>query len=417
MGRLAAVTSCLLLAARAGSPPAIAAEPAIFVKAARILDVTRGTYVRDSAVLVRGGRIEAIVPAATKPPRGARVIDLGAAAVLPGLIDLHVHLALSAPPTDGSMHGAAEAERTLRAGFTTVRDLGAAGLANVELARAIEAGRVPGPRVIAAGPGMGAPGGVCAQVFGPSGVASTAGEAAAVVGRLIDSGAGVLKICAGGGVFPGGGGPERELPDGVAKAAVTAARARGRTVAAHATTPAAVADAIDAGVHTIEHGGVLDEATLARLAKSGVTLVPTLARLDWTLEQQAGRPDGDPLKVHLTARRDTAYDAARRAVAAGVRLGLGTDATVLPHGLNAREFRSLAAVGLSPAEAIRAATSSAAELLGLADRIGRIASGLDADLVAVAGDPLVDLGELERVAFVMKRGHVHVDRLTSKETR
>jgi hypothetical protein len=294
---MAAAPLCLLLAG-AGlpppppPPPALAGGPALLVvvKAARILDVPRGTYLRDSAILVRGGRIEAVIPGTGKPPRGARVIDLGGATLLPGLIDLHVHLALSAAPTDGSLHGAAEAERTLRAGFTTVRDLGAAGLANVELARAIEAGRVSGPRVIAAGPGMGPPGGVCGQVFGPSGAASTADEAAAVVGRLIDSGAGVLKVCAGGGVFPGGGGPERELPDGMAKAVVAAARARGRTVAAHATTPAAVVDAIDAGVHSIEHGGVLDDATIARLAKSGVTLVPTLARLDWALEQQASRP-------------------------------------------------------------------------------------------------------------------------------
>lgn len=380
----------------------------IVVKAGRLLNVMTGRYETDRWILIHGDRIVAVGPPLTGTlPGQPTIVDLSSVTVLPGLIDAHVHLGWSG--SGGARAAAAAAESTLEAGFTTVRDLGADGFGNVALAREIAEGRVAGPRIIAAGPGIGTKGGVCEQVFGATATVEDAAAADRVVRRVVDGGAAVIKLCAGGSVVPGGQSSERQefdLP--TLRAIVAAAHRRGRKVAAHATTSTAVLLALSAGVESVEHGGPMDAATIARFARQRAYLVPTLYRLDWMIEQQTNRGNEVGVRGSIEAR-DAAQATVRRALAGGVRVAFGTDATVIPHGLNAREFRSLNAVGLPPADAIRSATVNAAHLLGL-DRIaGRVAPGFQADLIAVEGDPLADTAALERVVFVMKSGRVHVN--------
>jgi imidazolonepropionase-like amidohydrolase len=349
----------------------------------------------------------AVLPHSAEIPRGASIIDLPSSTVLPGLIDVHVHLTLGARAST-AIAGAEDARRTLEAGFTTVRDLGANGLDNLVLSRAIDAGEVAGPRIIAAGPGLGAPGGVCERVFGPGGTVRHLEDVRRVVAAQAAAGAGVIKVCAGGGVLPGQAGSGPELSESLFRAIVSEAHARHLRVAAHATTTDAVALAARSGADSVEHGGVLDDAAIAALAGNRVVLVPTLYRLDWILGQAGSQP---ATAGGLTReQRSSAFDAAARVRAAGLPIALGTDATVIPHGANAREFRALREIGVSSLDAIRAATTVAADLLGLAGEVGRIAPGFSADLIAVSGDPLRDVVALETVEFVMKSGRVVVDR-------
>jgi imidazolonepropionase-like amidohydrolase len=397
----------------AGAPRRVVSEGApvadAAVRAARVLDVRRGEYVQDAIIYVRDGKVVAVGAARDLPPRPeTRLIDLGAATVLPGLIDTHVHLAWGpAAAPDAPMPGTDEARATLMAGFTTVRNLGSTGKADLALRAAIDSGRVVGPRLLAAGPGLGAPGGVCDGVFGGEARISSVEEAAARVDEVVAAGADVVKICAGGGVLPSKADEEQvELDEPVMEAVVAAAKRHGRKVAAHAQGARAVAAAARAGVASIEHGSLIDEAGARLLAERHVYLVPTLYRLDAVLA--AARDQGAPPKrlEALQAARDGAYARVRAAVAAGAPIALGTDATVMPHGQNARELAALVEVGLSPIDAIRAATIHAADLIGWADRVGALEPGLAADLIAVEGDPLSDVRALEKVIFVMKGGEV-----------
>ena len=379
-----------LLAACGGrTAPAPPAEPVDHaIRAGRMLDVRDGRYVDGVVVLIDDGTIAAVGPDVVIPD-GTPVTEVGT--LLPGLIDAHVHLAWG-PAPDGALAGVAEAKATLDAGFTTVRNLGSTARADLALRDAIAAGTVVGPRVLAAGPGLGAPGGACDQVFGGEAVVSDPAGATARVDALIDDGVDVVKLCAGGGVLATAADLEAiDLDEATMRAAVDAAHRRGRKVAAHAQGPAAIRAAVAAGVDSVEHGGLIDADTGVVLAERGVVLVPTLFRHE-------GRPGRDDVFAH-----------ARAAIAAGAPVALGTDATVIPHGDNARELAALVEVGLSPAAAIRAATSDAAALLGLADRTGAIEPGLDADLIAVDGDPLADVTALARdqIRFVMRAGRVH----------
>jgi imidazolonepropionase-like amidohydrolase len=329
---------------------------------------------------------------------------------MPGLIDAHTHLAWAAPagaaPAGAALPGTDEAHTTLMAGFTTVRNLGSTGRADILLRDAIAKGSVPGPRMLAAGPGIGAPGGACDQVFGGEAVARPETDLAALVERLIEGGADVIKVCAGGGVISSQPGAA-ELSRAQLAAIVAAAHRRGRKVAVHAQGPEAIANAVAAGVDSIEHGAFVDEAGAREMKRQGIVLVPTLYRLDWALEQARAAAEPAPARVAaLTKARDEAQAHVRRAIALGVPVALGTDATVFPHGLNARELAVLAGLGLSPSRAVRAATLDAARLLGLEREVGAIAPGLRADLIAVDGDPLLDLRALEKVRFVMKDGQV-----------
>jgi imidazolonepropionase-like amidohydrolase len=384
--------------------------PVTVLRSPRMLDVRRGRMIPQAAVLVRGDRILAAGSAQkVGVPPGARTIDLTELTLLPGLIDAHVHLAWGAAPPSGSpLPGASEARQTLLAGFTTVRNLGSTGRADLALRDAVAAGSLPGPRILAAGPGLGPKGGVCNPVFGGDGVADGPEAAARKARAIADVGADVIKLCAGGRVLPTAA-DEKALEYGKAeiRAVVEEAHRSGRKVAAHAQGPRAIAAAVAGGVDSIEHGGLIDEEIARRMRSRKVYLVPTLYRLDWSIENARKQAADEATIGRLRASRDLAYSRVGDAIRAGVPVALGTDATVIPHGLNAREFAALVRAGMKPLEALRAGTIHAAALLGLAGRVGALEPGHLADVVAVEGNPLEDVTALERVRFVMKEGRVY----------
>ncbi len=379
--------------------------PVLVLRPGRVLEVETGQAHAGWALRVEGDRIAAVGAAASVAvPKGARVIDLPGATLLPGLIDVHVHLTwddgLSAASRDA-------ARRTLAAGFTTVRSCGAPGGADLVLRDAIARGAVEGPRVVAAGAPLGFAGGVCAQVFPGEGVFETSEQALAHVRRLAAAGASWVKVCAGGGVVPG---PDDdaavEVPPPILAAVVAEAHRLGLEVAAHAQGPAAVAAAVKAGVDSVEHGSLLDETAARLMIDRGTWLVPTFARLRWRREQAKASGAPPEALARAAAAEDRARERLRRAIALGVPVALGSDATVIPHGLNAREVAALVDLGMTPAQALRAATLEAAKLLGWSDRVGSLRPGHFADLLAVNGDPLTDPAALERVLLVVKGGVV-----------
>jgi imidazolonepropionase-like amidohydrolase len=333
-------------------------------------------------VVIRDGKIAEIHPAsrAGEVVYKDRFILPRNAILIPGLIDTHVHLAW-----DGAQNEDA-ARLTLLAGFTTVRNPGASGNADVVLRNAIEEGRVYGPRMLIARTGIGSPGGVCAATFREAGVA-TPDEARQRVRKLIGEGADFIKICTGGGVV---GRPAdataTEMSQETIDAIVDEAHRAGRRVAAHAQGADAIRAAVNAGADSIEHGGLIDDDTARLMASKRVPLVPTLARLQ-----------------NAKIREDT-LARVRRARELGVPIVFGTDGGVLPHGENAREFASLLAIGMTPLEAIRAATIDAARLLGWEQRVGSIEPGFEADLVIVSSDVLTR--EPIYVSSVISRGLV-----------
>ena len=357
--------AALLLTACSSAPLAIAPAPApadLVIVAERMLDVRSGQYVRDRAVIVRDGKIASIEDASRAASIVAkdRFVLPKNTTLLPGLIDAHVHLAWAGAPNEEA------AKKTLLAGFTTVRNPGASGNADVELRAAIEAGRVLGPRMAIARAGIGAKGGVCEATFGDAGV-ETAEEARERVRKLIGEGADLIKICTGGGVI--GRPPDlekTEMSAEVIAAIVDEAHRANHPVAAHAQGPAAIRAAVNGGVDSIEHGGLIDEETARLMAEKHTVLVPTLARLQ--------NPQ----------LRDATVARVKRARELGVPIVFGTDGGVLPHGENAKEFALLHAIGMSEVEAIRAATIDAAKLIGWQDRVGSIEPGYFADFVVVS---------------------------------
>jgi imidazolonepropionase-like amidohydrolase len=401
-------------------PAAPAAVPAtVVVRAARMVDVERGVVVSPGVVVVDSGRIRS-VGAAGIPP-GVKTMDLGDLTLLPGLIDAHTHLTsdydrgwelrpVQETPGDRALRGARNAAITLRAGFTTVRDLGASDFADIALMRAIDDGWVPGPRVIPAGHAVGITGGHCDETgWAPGvlrrgveqGIADGPDQAMAAVRHQAKYGAKVIKICATAGVLshePTVG--AQQLSDAEMEAVVEEAARHGLRVAAHGHGPEGIVAAIAAGVNSIEHGSMLTDEALALMKERGTWLVPTTALRDIEL------PDLPP--AILAKRRSIAVvakESLRRAIKAGVKIALGTDAGVLPHGSNGREVAAMVDRGMTPAAALRAGTLGSAELLGVSDR-GVIAAGKVADLIAVEGNPLEDPAAVQRVRWVMKGGKV-----------
>lgn len=393
------------------------------VKAGKLLDVRTGKTLTKQAIVIEGGKIVSVGPD-SGVAADAKVIDLSGKTVLPGLIDAHTHitfdpkygyeqLAISAPRE--ALIGAKNARITLLAGFTTIRNVGASDYTDIALRDAINAGDVPGPRIDASGPALGITGGHCDDNLLPyewhataDGVADGVENVQHKVREVIKYGANLIKICATGGVLSLGDDPQHsQYTQAELNAIVADAHRLGRKVAAHAHGAEGIRWAAEAGVDSIEHGSYIDDAGIAAMKQHGTYLVPTLYLGDWFLEN-APKMNVPPSmlkkgqEVMPIARKNIAH-----AFASGVRVGFGTDAAVYPHGLNAREFAVMVKLGLTPLQAIQAATVNDADLLGWSDKVGVIEPGHYADMIAVDGDPLQDVTKLEQVKFVMKGGVVY----------
>ena len=418
--------SCAL-AANAQEPPPTSAIT--IIHAGRLFDAPSGRMLSGQDIVVRNSRIEQ-VGAGLVVPAGAREIDLRDATVLPGFIDVHTHLvgsnhagyeALGVSVPRMALTGAKNAQTTLFAGFTTVRNLGAPGYADVALRDAIYDGEVIGPRMQVSGPPLGISGGHCDSNLLPfdfhyfaEGVANGVPAVMAKVRETIKYGADVIKFCASGGVFSKGDNPllEQYSPEEM-QALIAEAHRLGRKVASHAHATMAIKDAVRAGVDSIEHGIFLDDEGIELMKQHGTYLVPTSFPLYW-FEQNVSKLNMPPWVVEKAA---VIIPAAKknmtRAFGAGVKVALGTDAGVYPHGLNGGEFWSMVQLGLTPVQALQAGTVNAADLMGWSDRIGSVAPGKFADLVAVRGNPLDDVTLLQHVRFVMKDGVVYKNELAA----
>jgi imidazolonepropionase-like amidohydrolase len=398
------------------------APKTVVIRAGHLLDVKTGKALSNQTIIIQGDKIASVGPDTTVPA-GAQVVDLSNATLLPGLIDAHTHvtfnpnfgysqLAISVPRE--ALIGARNARVTLEAGFTTIRNVSAKGFADVALRDAINAGDVPGPRMLVSGPALSITGGHGDNNLLPfeyhaagDGVADGVDGVRHIVRWNIKYGVDLIKVMASGGVLSKGDDPQASqyrLEE--MKAIVEEAHRLGRKVAAHAHGAQAIRWASEAGVDSIEHGSYIDDAAIAEMKKNGTYLVPTLYLGDWFLEnaERIGTPPdliAKAREVMPAARKNMA-----RAFAAGVKVGFGTDAAVYPHGLNAHEFAVMVKLGLTPLQAIQAATINDADLLGWSDKVGTIEPGKWADIVAVDGDPLADVTTLERVKFVMKGGEV-----------
>lgn len=400
-------------------------SPPRAVRAARLLDPRTGQLIQRPVVLVEGDRVAA-VGSALDIPRDAEVIDLGGATLLPGLIDAHCHVTgqsgdyyedrFRRSPVDVAITAHLYARRTLEAGFTAIRNVGAPELVDVALKKAIERGDIAGPRMQVATIGLSATGGhgdlsgfsPYLRFEGFSGIADGVDAIRRQVRWNVKYGADLIKVAAGAGVLSeeeSAGAPQYSQAE--LDALVAEASMWGRKVAAHAHGTEAITRAIKAGVASVEHAGLVDEEGARLALERGTFLVPDIYTDVYILEQ--GKSHGLPDKIiekerQLRVNQDRNWG---RAVKAGVKFAFGTDAGVFPHGDNARQFAYLVKhLGITPAEAIRWATVNAAELMGWSDRVGTVAPGRFADIVAVEGDPLEDVTELERVSFVMKGGVV-----------
>ena len=404
---------------------AIAQTPRhVAVHAGHVLDVKTGKMLADQVLVIEDGKIVSAGGAAeAKVPADAVRIELPNATVLPGLIDTHTHLTmdpkfgyerLSTSAPRETLTGAKNARVTLLAGFTTARNVGARDFTDVALRDAINAGDVPGPRLLVSGPPLSITGGHCDNNMLPfeyhatsDGVADGIAAVQHKVRENIKYGADVIKVCATGGVLSLGDNPQHsQFTQEEMKAIVVDAHRLGRKVAAHAHGAEGIRWAAEAGVDSIEHGSYIDDAGIAAMKEHGTYLVPTLYLGDWMIDN-AGLTRLPP---PLLAKAQEVIPAARkniaRAFAAGVKVAFGTDAAVYPHGLNAHEFAVMVKLGLTPLQAIQAATVNAADLLGWSGKVGTLEPGAWADIVAVDGDPVKDVTTLERVKFVMKGGEV-----------
>ncbi len=396
----------------------------VVVHAGHLLDVKTGKLLSDQTVVIEDGKIARVGSSAEiKASADAMLIDLSNATVLPGLIDAHTHL--TSDPSFGyeelgisipreTLIGAKNARVTLQAGFTTVRNVGASGYTDVALRDAINARDVPGPRMLVSGPPLSITGGHCDNNLLPfeyhatsDGVADGIAAVQQKVRQNIKYGSDLIKVCATGGVLSKGDDPQAsQFTLEEMKAIVADAHRLGRKVAAHAHGAQGILWASQAGVDSIEHGSYIDDAGIAEMKKNGTYLVPTLYLGDWFLANAEKNHVPDFYLVKAKAVMPVARQNIAHAFASGVKVAFGTDAAVYPHGLNAHEFAVMVKLGLTPLQAIQAATVNAADLLGWSGKVGSLEPGTWADIVAVEGDPLKDVTTLERVKFVMKGGEV-----------
>jgi imidazolonepropionase-like amidohydrolase len=401
----------------------------LVVTTGQLVDVTAGEARPDRAILVEDDRIVEIVTV-DAIPAGIPTIDLSTRTVLPSLIDCHAHLIGELDQGRGYGHlversaarealtGVPNARDTLRAGFTSVRDVGTFhAFVDVALRDAIEGGSVEGPRMMCAGAYVTRPGGGGDITGLPAGtpvppelrvgVSSGPDEVRANVRRIFDAGADFIKVIATGAVLTSGTDPgEPELTEDEIRAAVEEAEARGSHVAAHAHGAEGARRALRAGARSIEHGCLIDDATIDLMVDRGAYLVADMFDGDWMLQEgpRLGYSDEVLRKTEMT--NEAQRENFAKAVKAGVKIAFGTDSGIYPHGMNAKNLALHVRYGQTPAEAIRSATLSAAELMGWEDRVGSIRPGRYADLIAVDGDPLDDVTVLEEVPFVMKGGAI-----------
>lgn len=396
-----------------------------YVKAGSLLNPVDGKVSHDAVITIEAGRIVSIGDSQTAIPAGAEVIDLSDSFVLPGLMDMHTHIighldsyyfaSYFQSPYRAVIGGVVNAARTLMAGFTTVRNVGAPDFGDVALRDSINAGEIPGPRMAVSGPSLGITGGHCdnnslnhTYEERSDGVADGPWEVRIAVRRNVKYGVDVIKFCATGGVFSKGTIPgQTQYTLEEMQALVDEAHTHGRRVAAHAHGTEGIKRAITAGVDSVEHASYLDDEAIEMALENGTWLSMDIYNTDYTLAE--GKANGIP-EENLAKDRAVGIvqrESFSKAVQAGVKMVYGTDSGVYPHGDNGKQFARMVQFGMTPLQAIQAATINSASLLGWQDRVGQIAPGFYADLIAVKGDPVKDISLLENVAFVMKDGVVY----------
>jgi imidazolonepropionase-like amidohydrolase len=430
---LSAVLPLLLASFWITADPAPVHSPkVVYIKAGHLFDGTGDSTLADRVIVIEGERIKALGSfGEITIPSGAEVIDLSRATVLPGLIDAHTHLGSRADrydeinrfkdtPNHSAFAAVLHARKTLEAGFTTVRDVGSKPFLAVDLRDSIDEGFLVGPRIVASGPGISITGGhgdlnkfapqVHVTMFPEERdykIADGVDQVRHVVRAQIKHGVDVIKVNASGGVLSRGdspGAPQYSVEE--LRVLVEEAHAAGRKVAAHAHGAQGIKNAVIAGVDSIEHGSLIDEEGIKLMIAHGTWLVADIYNDDFLLgkaiEFKLPQESIDKEKAIGQLQRDNFA----KAVKAGVKIAYGTDAGVYPHGDNGKQFYYMVKYGLTPARAIRSATSDCAELLGRAASVGKVAPGMYADLIAVGEDPLANIKALEMVGFVMKGGSV-----------
>ena len=407
-----------------GQPAKPAAGARTLVRAGHLLDVKTGKILDGQTIVVTGDTISSVAASSTVATQpGDTVVDLGDRTVIPGLIDVHTHITgvpnfdpffeLTQTDAKEAIQGVVNARTTLMAGFTTIRNVGAGGYTDVDLREAINQGLVPGPHMQVSGPALGITGGHCDENLLPiryhvtgDGVADGIAGVQQKVRQNIKYGVDVIKICATGGVLSKGDDPQAsQYTREEMRTIVEDAHRLGRKVAAHAHGSQGILWATEAGVDSIEHGSYIDEAAIAAMKKNGTYLVPTLYLEDWLVEK------GNLPPIYQQKMKDTIVVAKKNikhAMESGVKIALGTDAAVYPHGLNAHELDVYVnQMGMTPLAAVQSATINAADLMGWSGKTGSIEPGHWADLIAVEGNPLKDVRVLQQTSFVMKSGTVY----------
>ena len=421
------VTALLLVVGATALSAQPAAHPSAkrtLVRAGHLLDVKTGKLLDNETIVVVGEKIESIAPSASVAQQpGDAVIDLKDMTVLPGLIDVHTHLTgdpdfdpyreLTTTDAKEAITGVANARTTLLAGITSVRNVGAGGYSDVDLRDAINAGQVPGPHMQVSGPPLGITGGHCDENLLPlkyhvvgEGVADGIAAVQQKVRQNIKYGADLIKICATGGVLSKGDDPQAsQYTLEEMRAIVADAHRLGRKVAAHSHGSQGILWASEAGVDSIEHGSYINDEAIAEMKKNGTYLVPTLYLEDWQIEKGSLPPFYHQKMVDVSAVAKTNI---KRAMQAGVKIAMGTDAAVYPHGLNAHELDVYVnQLGMTPLAALQTATVNAVDLMGWTAKTGTLEPGKWADIIAVEKSPLDDVRILQDVKFVMKGGLVY----------